>query len=162
MEKYFFFAFRPDMAYKLQPPGRCDPRPGAAFPYSRGAAIDHNPCLQCGACCAFYRASFYWGETDLATLGGVPEAMTVKINERFVAMNGTECHSPRCMALNGEIGVHVQCSIYARRASVCRAFVPSWENGIPNPRCDAARRKWSLPPLTPESWEGPRPLPESA
>ncbi|MDX1269447.1 MAG: YkgJ family cysteine cluster protein, partial [Oceanisphaera sp.] len=21
-----------------------------------------NPCLTCGACCAFFRVSFYWGE----------------------------------------------------------------------------------------------------
>ena len=23
-----------------------------------------NPCIECGACCAYYRASFYWAEAD--------------------------------------------------------------------------------------------------
>ena len=133
-----------------------------AIPYSQGATIDHNPCLQCGACCAFYRASFYWGETDEGTLGGVPTDLTVKINDRFVAMQGTQHHPPRCIALMGEIGVYVHCSIYERRASVCRSFVPSWEDNTHTPRCDEARRTWSLPPLTPDSWHGHEKLPESA
>ena len=102
-------------------------------PYSRGAIISGNPCLECGACCAFYRASFYWGETDEITLGGVPADLTVKINERFVAMQGTRCHPPRCVALMGAIGVHVSCRIYERRASVCRSFPPSWEDNVHKP-----------------------------
>ena len=89
--------------------------------------------------------------------------MTVKINDRFVAMQGTQCHaSPRCIALNGEIGVYVFCSIYERRASVCRSFVPAWQDDTPNPRCDEARRRWSLPPLTPEAWQVFGDLPKSA
>ncbi|WP_142908916.1 CxxCxxCC domain-containing protein, partial [Klebsiella pneumoniae] len=23
-----------------------------------------NPCMTCGACCAFFRVSFYWAEAD--------------------------------------------------------------------------------------------------
>ncbi|HBP8873638.1 TPA: YkgJ family cysteine cluster protein, partial [Escherichia coli] len=23
-----------------------------------------NPCMRCGACCAFFRVSFYWAEAD--------------------------------------------------------------------------------------------------
>jgi len=88
--------------------------------------------------------------------------MTVKINDRFVAMKGTNRHPPRCMALMGEIGIHAFCAIYERRASVCRSFTPSWQDNVHNPRCDEARCLWSLPPLTPESWHGPDKLPESA
>lgn len=118
--------------------------------------------MQCGACCAFFRASFYWAETDDVSLGGVPADLTVRINDRFVAMQGTQCHPPRCVALKGEIGVYVHCSIYERRASVCRAFTPSWQDNAHNPRCDKARLTWCLPPLTPDSWQGPEKVPESA
>ena len=38
-----------------------------------------HPCLSCGACCAHFRASFYWAEADDQTPGGVPVA-TVAIN----------------------------------------------------------------------------------
>ena len=25
---------------------------------------DLNPCMTCGACCIFFRVSFYWSEAD--------------------------------------------------------------------------------------------------
>lgn len=129
-----YFAFGEDLSYKRRPLSTDTVHGRArAQPYSRGAIISDNPCLECGACCAFYRASFYWGETDEITLGGVPADLTVKINERFVAMQGTRCHPPRCVALMGAIGVHVSCRIYERRASVCRSFPPSWEDNVHKP-----------------------------
>lgn len=117
--------------------------------------IGNNPCLACGACCAFFRASFYWAEGDDATAGGVPVALTEKLDPYRRVMRGTGGPRPRCVALEGEIGREVRCAIYARRASVCREFVPSWAEGEPNARCDAARARWGLPPLTPEDWTAP-------
>ena len=111
-----------------------------------------NPCLNCGACCAFYRASFYWMEADVFTPGGVPQELTRKLNDFRLAMKGMSGSSPRCIALSGFIGRKVECRIYERRSSACRDFEPSWQNNSPNPDCDRARRAWGLEPLKPESW----------
>ena len=112
-----------------------------------------HPCLRCGACCAFFRASFYWAEADDATPGVVPAGMTRKLSEYRRSMIGMDGRNPRCIALQGEIGKLVFCSIYEKRASVCRDFEPSWENDRSNERCDKARAAWGLDPLTPGDWE---------
>jgi Fe-S-cluster containining protein len=112
-----------------------------------------NPCLQCGACCAYYRASFYWAESN--DLRGVPLDLIEKVNDFYVVMKGTQHLRPRCIALHGQIGNAVWCRIYERRASVCRNFAPSWENGIPNERCDKARTAWNMILLTPDVWHLP-------
>ena len=64
-------------------------------------------------------------------------------------MRGTEVRPPRCVALQGEIGDAVHCSIYPLRASPCREFKASWVDGIPNERCDRARATHGLAPLPP-------------
>lgn len=106
-----------------------------------------NPCINCGACCAHFRASFYWSEADPAFGGTVPPDMVEKLNDRFVVMKGTWTTQPRCIALSGTIGETVGCSIYAERSSVCREFPYSWQDGEHNPRCDKARAAWGLAPL---------------
>ncbi len=121
-----------------------------------------NLCLACGACCAFFRVSFYWAETDAATPEGVPSELTEKMNDFRVAMLGSASSSPRCVALCGFIGRRAACSIYAKRSSVCRDFTPSWENGQINPRCDQARSAWGLTPLLPDQWYAPGDLPKAA
>lgn len=121
-----------------------------------------NPCLSCGACCAFFRASFYWAEGDDASPGGVPVHLTGKLTHILRVMNGTDAPTPRCVALDGEIGRAVACSIYAQRSSVCREFQPSWFDGRSNERCDAARAAWGLAPLTPEDWISPDGFPRVA
>ena len=105
-----------------------------------------HPCLRCGACCAAYRVGFYWGETE----GDhpLPAELTVQVGPFRAAMAGTERHPPRCVALEGEIGVAVRCAIHPRRPSPCREFAPSWEDGTPNPRCDEVRARIGLSPLT--------------
>lgn len=118
-----------------------------------------NPCLTCGACCAFFRASFYWAETDDATPGGVPVIMTKQCGPLRCMMLGTEGSHPRCVALKGDIGEQVHCVIYEQRASICREFPASWQDGEYNERCDRARAAWGLQPLTPESWH-PTPQPK--
>ncbi|MBT9266122.1 YkgJ family cysteine cluster protein [Pseudomonas sp. MG-9] len=108
-----------------------------------------SPCLNCGACCSHFRVSFFWGECS-SSGGTVPDELVTQITPSRVAMNGTDCKSPRCTALVGEVGSNVQCSIYEQRSSPCREFEASWENGEQNVDCDAARARFGLPPLDPE------------
>ena len=107
-----------------------------------------NPCLSCGACCGCFRVSFYWAECQSAG-GSVPDDRVTKIGPHHVAMIGTTAQPARCIALMGEIGDAVRCTMYAQRSSTCRDFPASWENGSPNPLCDKARAAYGLPPLTP-------------
>ncbi|NLY13941.1 MAG: YkgJ family cysteine cluster protein [Gammaproteobacteria bacterium] len=109
---------------------------------------DNNPCLTCGACCAYFRVSFFWGECQSAG-GTVPDELVAPINSTYVAMIGTESKPARCTALSGELGSNVSCSIYANRSTSCQDFHTSWEQGIHNPHCDAARAAYGLEPLHP-------------
>ena len=118
--------------------------------------MDYNPCLSCGACCALFRASFYWSESSDFTPGGVPTELTLKVNDFLIAMKGTDRVPPRCVALIGEIGENVYCSIYPQRSSVCREFDFAWQNNRPNPRCGQARLAWGIKPLLPDSRFGKR------
>ncbi len=115
-----------------------------------------HPCLACGACCAYFRVSFYWSEADDATPGGVPAALTARLTPHLRVMRGTEGRAPRCVALDGVIGVETRCLIHPQRPGACRDFAPSYEDGQPNPRCDAARAAYGLSPLRPDDW-GRRP-----
>ncbi len=112
-----------------------------------------NPCLTCGACCAFFRVTFYWSEADPATGGTVPPEMVENLNSVLVCMAGTNRKDKRCVALEGKIGERVACSIYEKRSTPCREFGFDWENGnlyyTPGDieRCNHARAAHSLPPL---------------
>lgn len=110
-----------------------------------------HPCLACGACCAYFRVSFHWSETLAESLAVPPEA-TVAMSHHHLAMRGTEIVPPRCVALVGEIGELVYCSIYSSRPSSCRDFTASYENGEPNARCDQARVAKGLAALQPSDW----------
>ncbi|MCU5775719.1 YkgJ family cysteine cluster protein [Erwiniaceae bacterium BAC15a-03b] len=105
-----------------------------------------NPCVTCGACCAYFRVSFYWAEADDGG-GHVPVALTEPVTPFLRAMSGTNSKSPRCSALRGEVGGCVTCTIYESRPTPCREFPMSGENGQPNDACDRARAKYGLPPL---------------
>ncbi len=59
-----------------------------------------NPCMTCGACCAFFRVSFYWAEADYAG-GNVPASLTEQISPFHRCMRGTNQKNPRCVALTG-------------------------------------------------------------
>ena len=98
-----------------------------------------NPCLNCGACCAYFRVSFYWAQTTAHPDGTVPEEMTEPINHHYVAMRGTNQAHRRCVALaGGEVGQTVGCTIYEQRATPCREFEAGDE------RCNQARKHWGL------------------
>ena len=77
---------------------------------------EYNPCLDCGACCGYFRVSFFWGECQSAG-GLVPDDLVVQINPTRVAMIGTDAKPCRCISLQGEIGQEVACTIYANRSS---------------------------------------------
>lgn len=106
-----------------------------------------NPCLSCGACCAYFRILLAWTETDEENPDGVPAAMTVPVSDFMRVMRGTERTPIRCAALTGEIGKSVRCSIYERRGTMCREFSPLSDDGTANEACDQARAAYGLPPL---------------
>jgi uncharacterized protein len=110
-----------------------------------------NPCLSCGACCAYFRASFHWLETTDAPGGSTPAELTTAVTRHLVAMRGTDRQPPRCVSLEGDIGAAVRCSIYEKRASPCREFQASWVDGVHNERCDRARGAHGLAPLEPDT-----------
>ena len=108
-----------------------------------------NPCLRCGACCAYFRVSFYWSESEPFLGGTVPKELTEALNHNRCAMRGT-LHAPvRCVALEGAVGDTVYCSIYENRSSPCRELQPWDENGQPDEKCTRARAAHNLPPLDP-------------
>ncbi|PAU62108.1 YkgJ family cysteine cluster protein [Pseudomonas indica] len=107
-----------------------------------------NPCLTCGACCAHFRVSFFWGEC-CSSGGQVPDDLVVQVSPYHVAMRGTESKPARCVGLLGDVGNGVRCTLYEHRSSTCREFEASWIDGVHNPNCDAARAAHGLPPLTP-------------
>lgn len=100
-----------------------------------------QPCVACGACCASYRVSFYWAETDAHPAGQVPQALTEAISPQRVAMRGTLQHPVRCVALRGEVGQQALCDIYPLRASTCHEVQPG------DDKCLQARARHGLPAL---------------
>ena len=116
--------------------------------------VTENPCVQCGACCAFFRVSFYWQEVSTSNHEGVPLEFTDKVSDFLQCMKGTDQPQSRCIALQGKIGEKVGCAIYDQRSSTCRDFGLHSENGQLTVdgfnliRCNQARKAWNLPPLT--------------
>lgn len=90
------------------------------------------------------RVSFYWSEADPSAGGLVPPELVEPVSPFLVCMAGTKHVGGRCVALHGEIGVNVSCTIYAARSSPCREF------GDEPERCDQARARHGLPPLRPD------------
>lgn len=89
-----------------------------------------NPCLSCGACCAYYRITFHADEA-LA----IPAEYLEQIQPEVSCMKGTNNYPPRCSALRGEVGQQVSCAIYENRPSPCREFNEYELDGTPNMRC---------------------------
>jgi Fe-S-cluster containining protein len=112
------------------------------------AEPESNPCLSCGACCAHFRVSFYFGELAGEMGGWVPVELTSKVNDFRAAMKGTEAGHGRCVALRGEPGKGgVSCSIYQNRPTPCREFDAWLPDGKPNPDCQRLRAQLGLAPL---------------
>ena len=105
-----------------------------------------SPCLTCGACCANFRVSFYWGECQSAG-GTIPDELTLQISPHHACMKGTEKNPVKCIALVGTPGDHVSCSIYENRSSTCREFDVLNADGSTNEACTRARAVYGLPPI---------------
>lgn len=111
-------------------------------------------CQSCGACCAAFRVDFHPAELAggaYAWEGGVPVALTLPLTARLVRMRGTDESAPRCVALAGEVGRAVQCTIYEQRPSPCRDFNPYAALKIADEACARARARHGLPPLHEET-----------
>lgn len=85
--------------------------------------------MHCGACCAYFRVSFYWAEMKSGG-GVVPDEFTEPLTPFLSCMKGTNEKQPRCEKLIGEVGECVSCAIYEQRPSPCREFEQSWANGV--------------------------------
>ncbi|WOE30967.1 MULTISPECIES: YkgJ family cysteine cluster protein [unclassified Acinetobacter] len=95
-----------------------------------------DACLNCGACCAFFRVSFYWAEGL-----NIPEHYTEPVNSLYSCMVGTNQKNPRCSALSGIVGQAVSCDIYTQRSSSCQ------EVRAGDQQCNKARRAYQMIPL---------------
>ena len=104
-------------------------------------------CLSCGACCAAFRVDFHPDDLASPEKPGVPESMTIRLLPNLLRMRGTDEAPPRCIALEGEVGMSVRCTIYHDRPGPCRDFAPYAPLGIGDDACDRARRRYGLPPL---------------
>jgi hypothetical protein len=119
--------------------------------------FSENVCIHCGACCAYFRVSFYWREADPSQAGSVPLEYVEEETEFYDNMRGTNQAHPYCAALSGKIGERVACTIYSRRPSPCREFGIQYKHGRNSissedlERCNKARAAWNLPPLAMES-----------
>lgn len=111
-----------------------------------------HPCLQCGACCAFFRVSFHWSETLLES-HGVPVGLTQELSPYVNAMLGTDQLNPICISLRGVVGESTNCGIYEHRPNCCRIFKASFENGERNISCEEARKSKGLRYLTTQDWK---------
>lgn len=110
-------------------------------------SVNQVPCISCGACCATFRVAFRRHEMDSNADGWVPAALTTHLGGEGYCMRGTDAQPPRCVALRGDVGRAVYCSIYAQRPSACRDFAPEAAQGQGQACCGDARRRHGLPPL---------------
>ena len=94
-----------------------------------------NPCVSCGACCAYSENWPRFSTEDDAALELIPAAL---VNTR---QSGMRCEGDRCAALSGKVGVATSCTIYAVRPDVCRTCMPG------DVECTMARKKFGLPAL---------------
>lgn len=93
------------------------------------AAFD---CQSCGACCSYSADWPRFSIEEDEQLDKIPEALVA------VDLSGMRCDGQRCMALSGEIGKHVACTIYDIRPEVCRACMPG------DPECLMAREEHGI------------------
>lgn len=99
-------------------------------------SLAEHICTHCGACCAYFRVSFYWSEGS-----GLPDELKEALTPVYDCMAGTNQKNPRCQALEGQVGSKVSCSVYPNRTSPCKEVMPGDE------KCLKARAAHGLPDL---------------
>jgi Fe-S-cluster containining protein len=103
---------------------------------------DDYSCLACGACCLADYADVSYvsvSEQDYdqltpheqETLVHTDHVGLIRRRSLRTASRASDC---RCIALRGNVGSEVTCSIYERRPGVCRRFEPG------GTACSLARR----------------------
>ncbi len=98
--------------------------------------------------------SLHWSEAEPALGGTVPLELTEPLRTHERAMRGTSQASPRCIALEAEIGRYSRCTIHERRPAACALMPASYEFGTASAQCDKARIAHGLRLLTPADWVG--------
>ena len=93
------------------------------------------------------RVDFHIADLETSPGGCVPVALTVPVTGTLVRMRGTDDGPPRCIALEGEVGRAVRCTIYDRRPGPCRDFAPFAALSIGDEGCARARRRHGMAPL---------------
>ena len=101
-----------------------------------------DACLSCGACCAYFRVSFYWAEGL-----NMPEHYTEPVTPIYSCMAGTNQVQPKCIALFGAIGQQVSCTMYEARSSTCK------EVQIADEQCNKARVAHNMLPFVEIEYE---------
>jgi Fe-S-cluster containining protein len=89
-------------------------------------------CTKCGACCSF-KWSWPVLRKDRADAVKIPIEMQ---RQDYPLLKTSD--AGRCVALRGEVGQCVSCSIYADRPDACRKFVPG------STLCKEARAKFGI------------------
>jgi Fe-S-cluster containining protein len=74
-------------------------------------------CRKCGACCS-YKWSWPVLKRDLSDAGGIPKSM---IRDDYPIMKTTK---NRCIALSGEVGKFVSCTVHDCKPFSCKNFEP--------------------------------------
>jgi len=105
-----------------------------------------SACQRCGACCVSYRITLPRCELDSAG-GTVPAPLTEPYTPTTACMREHPDHPRRCIALEGDVGIAVRCTIYEMRPAACRDFAPLSAIGLGDEACDDARRRVGLAPL---------------
>jgi Fe-S-cluster containining protein len=90
---------------------------------------------------------FHIADLETTPGGCVPVALTVPLTATLVRMRGTDAAEPRCIALAGEVGREVKCTIYEKRPGPCRDFAPYAALNIGDAGCARARRRHGMAPL---------------
>jgi len=92
-------------------------------------------CMKCGACCAYW-PNIPVRETEVKD---IDERLKLYLKPSSLEPRGLSMKfvegSTRCVALEGQLGVSVKCSIYDIRPPVCRRFEPGSD------LCKKARRE---------------------
>ncbi len=89
---------------------------------------DVPDCVTCGACCAYSR--------EWPALVGVRDGKGIP--PHMIEDGRMRCEGDRCVALDGEIGVKVACTVYPDRPLVCSEFAAGSED------CHMVRRHFGL------------------
>lgn len=95
-----------------------------------------DACLTCGACCTYFRVSFYWAEGI-----AMPDDYIESLTPVYSCMKGTNQNNPRCIALQGTVGEQVSCGMYEQRSSSCK------EVQIADAQCNKARIAHNMIPF---------------